>query len=182
MITGNITTNLKINRGPSFQSLRVKTLLGAIMFVLLLGLVPSPAGAQEDRAFENHVRELSNEFRCPTCQGISVNDSQASFSVQIKDKVRKMLAEGQSDDDIKAYFVSRYGEWILRAPKKEGLGLVLWLLPFGGLLVVGGLVFYRMKISAKEEKIRATKEAETSLTPEQLHQVEADLKIFEEEE
>lgn len=52
--------------------------------------------------------------------------------------VRDQLRAGESPDDVKAYFVSRYGEWILLEPKMTGLNVVLYVLPV--LLVVGGLV------------------------------------------
>lgn len=52
--------------------------------------------------------------------------------------VRDRLRAGQSPDEIRAYFVSRYGEWILLEPKMTGLNVVLYVLPV--IIVVGGLV------------------------------------------
>jgi len=101
--------------------------------------------ASESEKIEVRYKKLSNELRCPTCQGLSVKDSEAGFSTSIKGKIRELLKQGKSDEEIKAYFVERYGEWILRAPPVSGLNMVLWVLP--GAAIVTGLfwVLYRSK-------------------------------------
>jgi cytochrome c-type biogenesis protein CcmH len=114
----------------------------ALVCAALTGSVAATLGGE---ALDQRVLEIADELRCPTCQAISVRDSEAAFSRQIRDKVRAMLEEGRSEDEIKAYFVSRYGEWILRAPKKEGVGLLLWVLPGLGMLVAGGLILWRLR-------------------------------------
>ena len=50
--------------------------------------------------------------------------------------VREKLAAGQSSDEVKAYFVSKYGEWILLEPKPRGMNLMVYVAPF--LLLLGG--------------------------------------------
>ncbi len=55
---------------------------------------------------------------------------------QMRGLVRERLQAGESREAIKAYFVERYGEWILLAPKREGFNLLVWILPFVGM--VGG--------------------------------------------
>src|SRR5262249_40093378 len=57
---------------------------------------------------------------------------------QMRDLIRERLAAGDGPDQVKAYFVQRYGDWVLLAPPARGLNLVLWLAPFGA--VLGGLV------------------------------------------
>jgi len=138
-------------------------------------------GPSADKEIERRVHEISDGLRCPTCQAISVNDSEAAFSKQIRDKVRRMVIEGQSEEDIKAYFVSRYGEWILRAPKKEGLGLVLWILPILLVVVGAGLIFYRVYHRSAEEKKEMAK-TDDGITEQQRKRIEKDLRAFEDEE
>lgn len=146
--------------------------------VLALVLLAPLGGAWADEALEARVREIAEELRCPTCQAVSVNDSEAAFSVQIRDKVRRMVQEGQSAEQIKAYFVSRYGEWILRAPKKQGLGLVLWVLPGIALVGVGAWV---LRHAAKAQRTRAAHEAPPSpVSPEEQARIDRDLRRFEE--
>jgi len=50
--------------------------------------------------------------------------------------VREQLRAGKSPDDVKAYFVSKYGEWILLEPKPHGMNLAVYLAPF--VLLIGG--------------------------------------------
>ena len=107
--------------------------------------MPSIIIASENEQFEVRFKELSNELRCPTCQGLSVKDSEAGFSASIKGKIRELMKHGKSNEEIMAYFVERYGEWILRAPPVSGFNMVLWVLP-GAAIVTGLLwVLYRSK-------------------------------------
>ena len=159
-------------------------LILAVMIAALaapLLAAPTEDQAAADRALEERVQRLSDELRCPTCQGISVKDSEASFSRQIREKVRRMVVEGQSDEDIKAYFVSRYGEWILRAPKKEGVGLVLWLAPGLLLALAGAYIGYRSWRS-HQHPADAVAAGGAALTDEQRERIARDLQRFEEEE
>jgi cytochrome c-type biogenesis protein CcmH len=132
---------------------------------------------------EKRVATVSDELRCPTCQALSVKDSEASFSNEIRDKVRRMVEEGQSDDQIKAYFVSRYGEWILRAPSKQGIGLVVWVLPILALVGAGGLITWSILRRRKERTTTpSVRVAGSALTPEMRERIQADLKRYEEED
>jgi len=72
--------------------------LVALAAILLAGPVAVVLGQQalSGEALERRVREIADQLRCPTCQAISVRDSEAAFSRQIRDKVRSMLAEGQT--------------------------------------------------------------------------------------
>ena len=154
--------------------------VGLLVALLTVGGALSAQVVVKEDPLEVEVRRIADMFRCPTCQAISVNDSEAAFSRQIKDKVRRMLLEGQSEEQIKEYFVSRYGEWILRAPKKQGLGLVLWLLPGGGLLLFGGWILNRAIRRARASQAARKLGAADELTPEQMQRIERDLGRFEE--
>lgn len=84
-------------------------------------------------SLEEQVRQVSAELRCPVCQGLSVADSPSRMANQMRDLIRERLEAGESPEAVKAYFVERYGEWILLAPKQEGFNLLVWVLPFVGL-------------------------------------------------
>ena len=159
-------------------------LIPALVLSLLLGLLLSlstVAWGLSGKALDERVREISDGLRCPTCQAISVNDSEAAFSRQIREKVRRMLQEGQNEQQIKAYFVSRYGEWILRAPKKEGLGLVLWILPILLILVIGAWIVFNIRRSGSGAGNQSTK-TQPALRKADQERIERDLRRFEEED
>ncbi|MBU3914571.1 cytochrome c-type biogenesis protein CcmH, partial [bacterium] len=80
-------------------------------------------------------------LRCPTCQSQSVKESEAGLSLNMKIKIREMLKEGKSRDEILQFFQERYGEWILRSPQKRGFNLLLWLLP-GIIILTAVLMLY----------------------------------------
>lgn len=87
-------------------------------------------------------RDVANELRCPTCTGLSVLDSDAAFSTQIRDIVKEQVAAGKSKPEILKYFTERYGPWILRMPPTAGFNALAWALPLGLLLLGPPLVWF----------------------------------------
>jgi len=77
-------------------------------------------------------------LRCPVCQGESIQESPAALAKEMRQVVREQLAAGRSSEQVKAYFVSKYGEWILLEPKARGVNLTVYVVPV--LLIVGGAV------------------------------------------
>ena len=84
------------------------------------------------------AKEISDKLRCPTCTGLSVLQSDAPFSLQIREAVLSHVKEGKSEDSILAFFTKRYGLWILREPPSEGFHLIAWFIPIG-FMVFGAL-------------------------------------------
>ncbi|MBQ32202.1 MAG: hypothetical protein CL923_06555 [Deltaproteobacteria bacterium] len=143
--------HLSISPQKNVQMNRTFFRLLCVLLIHLSVTLPS-VFAENDPAFEQRFRNLSDSLRCPTCQGISVKDSQAGFSTSMKLKIRELMNSGLSDEEIRAYFVERYGEWILRAPPKQGFNLLLWGLPGIGLVVVLGVVLLRSKRWVRKEQ------------------------------
>ncbi|MHB1169231.1 MAG: cytochrome c-type biogenesis protein [Longimicrobiales bacterium] len=127
----------------------MKTLLVTLLFALLPAGISAqtaaPAGASTDVAetqLDRDVRAVSAQLRCPVCQGLSLQDSPSELSQEMKDVVRQQLAEGRTPEEVKAYFVSKYGEWILMEPKPEGFNLAVYALPILGLIAGAAFVFF----------------------------------------
>lgn len=93
-----------------------------------------------DPALEARATRLAAELRCPVCQGLSIQDSPSPLAVQMKDLIRTQVGRGYSDDDVRAYFVSKYGEWVLLEPRATGFNLLVYLLPAAALLAGLGLI------------------------------------------
>jgi len=91
-----------------------------------------------DTSLEARTSAIASTLRCPVCQGESIQDSPSELSQQMRAVVRDQLRAGKTPDEVRAYFVSRYGEWILLQPKMTGLNILLYVLPV--VLVVGGLI------------------------------------------
>lgn len=90
-----------------------------------------------DSALEARTTAIAKTLRCPVCQGESIQDSPAGLAQDMRALVREQLRSGKSPDEVKAYFVARYGEWILLEPTMKGLNVLLYVFPVA--LVIGGL-------------------------------------------
>ena len=86
---------------------------------------------------------LTHELRCMQCQNQSLADSQVGLAADLRAEVRDMLLAGKSDDDVRAFMVARYGDFILFRPRFAARTAWLWLAP-GVLLVIGVLVALRI--------------------------------------
>jgi cytochrome c-type biogenesis protein CcmH len=93
---------------------------------------PSTHSSLDDR-----TRGLALQLRCPVCQGESVADSPSDLARAMRGEIRRRLADGQSSAQITAFFVSKYGNFILLSPPSSGIGGLAWLAP--PLLLICGL-------------------------------------------
>lgn len=99
------------------------------------GLIPGiPPGPPPDPStVDAATHEVARTLRCPVCQGLSVADSTSEAAVMFQGRIRELVAAGYTDDQIRDYFLDRYGEWILLDPGTGGLNVMLYLVP--GLLL-----------------------------------------------
>ena len=104
-------------------------ILAALVAPLLLVAV---VAAREDP--EREMREIAAGLRCPVCQNLSVADSPSEMAQEMRALILDQLRAGKSREEIRAYFVSKYGEWILLSPTPKGFALLVWVLPGLGLL------------------------------------------------
>jgi len=134
--------------------------------------------SQDTLEQQGRIKALVDELRCPTCQGLSVKDSEAGFSVSIRNKAEEMVRQGYSDDEIRGFFVKRYGEWILRAPPKEGFNLILWALPGAAILFGLWMVFTKSRRWVEIEGKEVKQELSRTLSEEEENLVRQDLERF----
>jgi len=112
-----------------------------LVLALLLGLASAAWGqsaeiANPDPLVEARLKAISHELRCLVCQNQTIADSNAPLAVDLRQQTRTMIAAGKSDDEIRAYMVERYGDFVLYKPPFNAATVVLWVAP--GLLIVGG--------------------------------------------
>ena len=91
---------------------------------------------------EERVREIASQLRCVVCQNLSVADSPSELAKEMRNLVREQVEQGKSREQVEAYFVSRYGEYVLLSPPKRGFNLLVWGLPFLAIVVGGGAVYF----------------------------------------
>jgi cytochrome c-type biogenesis protein CcmH len=108
--------------------------MSRVAAVALLAVVVLAAGARAAAPVsEETVHEVAAQLRCVVCQSLSVADSPSETAHQMQAIIRERLAAGESPEQVKAYFVERYGIWILLSPPRQGFNLVVWVVPFAGL-------------------------------------------------
>ena len=92
--------------------------------------------AQE--SLDQRVHDVASQLKCPVCQGESVADSPSTISQQMRGVIRQQLRQGQSEQQIIQYFVSRYGSNILWSPPKQGFTMLAWIIPIA--ILLGGAI------------------------------------------
>lgn len=135
---------------------------GLLNMALLPVLAVQPDEILDDPVLEERARELSAELRCMVCQNQSIDDSDAELARDLRILVRDRLKAGDSNEEVIAYVVDRYGEFVLLKPRFSYRNALLWgapviLLLVGGVLIVtgarrkktGGAV---LRLSAEEKK------------------------------
>jgi cytochrome c-type biogenesis protein CcmH len=111
--------------------------LGVVGLLALAAGLGSAGAATGATVNEEEVQVIASQLRCVVCQNLSVADSPSEMAGQMRDLIRERLQAGDRPAEVMAYFVQRYGDWVLLAPPARGLNLVLWLAPFAA--VAGGL-------------------------------------------
>lgn len=109
-------------------------LVACLMMVATFAWAQPPARPLSDET----AYQIASELRCVVCQNLSVADSPSEMAAQMRAIVRERLAAGDSPEQVREYFVQRYGEWILLAPRRQGLNLVVWGFPIAAVAL--GLV------------------------------------------
>ena len=137
----------------------------ALLAGSLLVAYPLPVPAVEPRSFPSpelaeRYRGLVEELRCLVCQNQTIADSDADLARDLRDKVDELLRAGRSDEEILAYMVERYGNFVRYRPPFDPATAILWLGPFvlAGVAVVFLLVRIRRRVPApgglNEEELR----------------------------
>ncbi len=138
-----------------------------------LALAPLAARAVEpdeilpDKRLEARARSISAGLRCMVCQNESIDDSHAPLAKDLRLLVRERLKAGDSDDQIRAYLVRRYGDFILLKPPFKAETAALWGAPIIILLIGAGAIFFvsrRRRLAAETNSALSESENERLTT------------------
>ena len=103
-------------------------------------LLPTPVVA--DAALEDKVQRVASELRCLVCQNDTIAASQAPLAVDLRNQVRRLLAQGQSEAQVLEYMTQRYGDFVRYRPPLKPSTWPLWFMPVV-LLLLAGLGWWR---------------------------------------
>ncbi len=105
------------------------------LIAVLVALWPVLAGAVlpheqlADPALEARARAISRELRCQVCQNQSIDDSNAPLAADLRKLVRERLTAGDNDENVLAFVVARYGDYVRLTPPMRLDTLLLWIAP-----------------------------------------------------
>lgn len=121
----------------------------SLISIAIVGIfIISACVSEDDLTADQRAYQLSQQLMCPVCDGQTLDQSQAQISQDMKAVIRDKLEAGHTNEQIRAYFIQRYGEAVLAAPDSSGFNLVAWIMPFiifaGGVLIVANAM-RRMK-------------------------------------
>jgi len=144
-------------------------LLAAALCAATPALAVLPGEQLADPALEARARALSAELRCMVCQNQSIDDSDAELAHDLRVLVRERIAAGDTDEQVLAYVVSRYGEFVLLRPRFSLRNALLWGTPV--VLLSAGVI--AIVLGARRRKAaRAT----APLSPDEKAALEAALR------
>ena len=122
----------------------MRTLIPFATLLLLAGsaVAVEPKEMLKDPALEARAREIGHELACVVCQGETIDESGAEIAADMRVLVRQRITAGESNAQIIAYMVSRYGDYVRLKPRFFPRTYLLWLGPFA-ILIVGAVVVLR---------------------------------------
>ena len=135
----------------------MRALLLAIFFLLSgpvaaqTALPPAPYADRQldDPALEKKASDFMLTIRCLTCQSQSIADSNASMAGDLRSQIRERIAAGEEPEQIRAWLIERYGDWISYEPTSDPMLWPLWGVPL--LLLLGGGLLVSARIRRKRK-------------------------------
>lgn len=128
------------------MKLIVKILLITLVCMSFSSL--SHANEVTEDPLERHMLDIAKKLRCAVCQNQPVSESHSGLAADMRGLIRDKLKAGQSEQQIIDYFVARYGDYVLMKPRRQGIGLPLWVFPPVILIIaaLSGLMFLRARV------------------------------------
>ena len=112
----------------------------SLLFLVIINIdafAVEPNEKLENVVLEKRARLISSELRCLVCQNENIDSSNSEFATDLRVFVRKKLQEGLTDEEIKSYLVSKYGDFIILRPPFKDYNIILYLI--GPLLFIIGV-------------------------------------------
>jgi len=115
---------------------------GTLVLAVLLAGVAFAQESEPGDVTDDHINAVAKQLYCPVCENIPLDVCGTQACAQWRELIRLKLSQGQSEAEIKAYFVAQYGDRVLAAPPARGLNWLLYVIP--PLAILGGVyILYR---------------------------------------
>ena len=136
-----------------------------IHFVFGILLIQAPfaesieASIFETEEQQSRYTQLIEDIRCPVCQGQSIGGSNSGLAKDLREKVREMILDGQSDPQIYSYMVERYGDFVVYKPPVNTKTYLLWFAPLF-ILILSLIFLFRSTKRNTEKTVNVSNELE----------------------
>ena len=112
-----------------------------VLAVVVAGALAFGVQDRDEQTDAERIQAIAETVACPACSGQSVASSDAPAAANLRADIERRVAEGESDDEIRAAYAARFGEEILLNPPRSGVAATVWVLPVVAVVVAGaGLV------------------------------------------
>lgn len=127
----------------------VKLLLALSLSIIFAvsAFAVEPDEVLDDPVLEERARVISVDLRCLVCQNQSIDGSNADLARDLRVLVRKRLVAGDSNEEVFAYIVSRYGDFVLLKPSFSFKNLLLWITPALVLFIFAFVAFRKWRMT-----------------------------------
>ena len=115
-----------------------------VLIILYILIFLFSTVALGDAVIDDKVKKITSNLRCMTCQNQTIYDSDADFSINIRQIVRQKIIDNQSEKEIIDFLVTRYGEYIVFKPQFNRRNIFLWIFPF--LIFALSFVFFIFRL------------------------------------
>ncbi|MEY4065371.1 MAG: hypothetical protein RIR26_1579 [Pseudomonadota bacterium] len=139
------------------QKVQSAAIVTGALLLLVFGFSGTAMAAEKENKarllYSQEMIDIGNELRCPTCQGVSILESETPQSVAMRREIERQMGEGKKRDEILRFFRDRYGEWILRQPDaSQAFGKLIWLVPSVGLILGPAWLIVSIRSSRRREE------------------------------
>ena len=135
-------------KNVSYQNIRLNLISSLLMLVLFLNTSCIAANSDFVSQEEDRINQINSVIMCPVCPGESIDQSQNEIASNMRAIVKDLVSQGKTEDEIKDYFVGKYGPVILLEPSTEGISMYVWIVPPIALtfaMIAVGLAVYVMR-------------------------------------